>query len=234
MTGSTISLHRHGTTADFAAAIADRLATELATGLAGRGKSSFAVPGGTTPGPVFDDLAKRDLAWSQVTVTLTDERWVPVDDAASNEALLRQRLLTGKAQAASLIGLKSAAATPSAGIAEIEQRLAGVPSPFDVILLGMGGDGHFASLFPNMPATPEGLDLTTPRRCVVSDEAINGQPRISLTLPFLLQSRVILLSVRGADKMQVIDRAKTATPADLPIAALLHQDRTPVEIHYTD
>jgi 6-phosphogluconolactonase len=234
MVASKPQLHRHGDAQIFASAVADRLHGELRQGLRDRHAASFAVPGGTTPGPIFDDLANRDLDWPKVTVTLTDERWVPSDDPASNEALLRSRLVTGKARDIRVISLHDAAAAPSAGVADITRRLAKLPLPFDVVMLGMGGDGHFASLFPGMATLMGGLSLDSPSFCVASDQPINGQPRISLTLQLLLQSRVILLAVRGADKMKIIERAATATPDELPIAALLTQSRAPVEIHYTD
>jgi 6-phosphogluconolactonase len=234
MTGATVTMHRHGDAGSFAAAVSDRLTALLRQGLQMRGKASLAVPGGTTPGPVFDRLADTELDWSHVTVTLTDERWVPATDPASNEHLVRQRLLRGKAQTARLIGLHSPADTPNAGIAEVSARLDTLPLPFDAVLLGMGGDGHFASLFPGMAALAEGLALDKTTHCVASDAPINGQPRISLTLPLLLQAKVLLLAVRGADKLAVIERAKTTPPTDLPIAAVLKQERVPVEIHYTD
>jgi len=85
-----------------------------------------------------------------------------------------------------------------------------------------------------MAALAEGVALDKSTRCVASDALINGQPRISLTLPLLLQAKVLLLAVRGADKLAIIERAKKTPPTDLPIAAVLKQERVPVEIHYTD
>jgi 6-phosphogluconolactonase len=232
VTGITWHKHQHAT--DFARAVADRLTTAMQDGLQHRQSASFVVPGGTTPGPAFDDLAMRNLDWSRVSVTLTDERWVPTSDPASNEALLRQRLLVGKARSAGVISLHTTADRPSDGIAEVSKRLNALPLPFDAVLLGMGGDGHFASLFPNMPDLAEGLALENTAFCLASDQPINGQPRLSLTLQLLLRSRVLLLAIKGADKLQVIERAKTAEPLKLPVAAILQQNRVPVEIHYTD
>lgn len=160
MTGAVVTMHRHGDVDTFVAAVSDRLAVALRQGLRARQLGSLAVPGGTTPGPVFDRLSDIDLDWSHVTVTLTDERWVPATDPASNEHLVRQRLMKNKAGVARLIGLHSAAATPIAGIADISARLEALPLPFDAVLLGMGGDGHFASLFPGMPALARGWRST--------------------------------------------------------------------------
>lgn len=233
MTGASVTLHRHGDAEAFAVDVSRRLAAELGRGLQQRQAASFAVPGGSTPGPIFDRLATADLDWPRISVTLTDERWVPVTDPASNEHLVRQRLLAGKARVLTLIGLHAATATPSAAQEEVAARLGRLPLPFDAVLLGMGGDGHFASLFPGMATLADGLRAGG-LRCVASDTPINGQPRLSLTLPFLLQSRVLLLAMRGPDKLAMIERAKTASPSDLPIAAVLQQEQVPVEIHYTD
>lgn len=227
-----VTLHRHQTAAEFASAVADRLTLMLQAGLSERQAASLAVPGGTTPGPIFDNLASRRLDWPNISVTLTDERWVPVSSPDSNEALVRKHLLAGDSKAIKLIGLRTDADRPSAGIAEAAARLQTLPLPFDAVLLGMGGDGHFASLFPTMPGLPEGL--TGKALCVASDQPINGQPRISLTLPLLLQSRLLLLAIKGKDKLQILEQAKTASPTKLPIAAVLQQKQVPVEVHYTD
>ena len=229
-----VTLHQHATAADFAGAVADRLTLMLQAGLSERQSASFVVPGGTTPGPIFDNLAQRKLDWSHVSVTLTDERWVPVGSPDSNEALVRKHLLVGGAQAARLIGLHTDADRPSAGVPEVAARLQTVPLPFDAVLLGMGGDGHFASLFPTLPTLSEGLAMGSKALCLPSDQLINGQPRIALTLALLLQSRVLLLAIKGRDKLQILEQAKTTPPAKLPIAAVLQQEQVPVEVHYTD
>jgi 6-phosphogluconolactonase len=227
-------LHRHATAAAFFAATADRIAAQLELGLQERGSASFAVPGGTTPGPIFDLLAKRPLDWSRVTVTLTDERWVPATDSSSNERLVRDRLLTGPASACRLVPLYNLSAKPGLSVGETVNKLRSLDLPFDVVLLGMGGDGHFASLFPGMPNLAQGLDADGESWLIASDQPINGQPRISLSLSLLLQSQLIVLIIRGADKLAVIERARTALPTDLPIAAILQQSKVPVEIQYSN
>lgn len=229
-----ITHHRHATAEAFAQAVADRIGQQLRQGLDGRDAASLAVPGGSTPGPIFDVLAKMQLAWPKVAVTLTDERWVPASDPSSNEALLRQHLLQEASAGARVIGLYDASPKPSLGIAYAETALRQLPLPFDAVLLGMGGDGHFASLFPGLPDLAEGLNPESAAICIASDAPVNGQPRLSLSLGFLLRSRVILLAIRGAGKLAVIERAKTAAASELPIAAILRQDRVPVEIHFTE
>ena len=234
MAQSNVALHRHGSTEAFVTAVTARISEQLRLGLRERGRAALVVPGGTTPGPIFDALAREDLAWDKVAVTLSDERWVPVSDPASNEALVRQRLLAGKAKAARLIGLYNGAATPSAGLPAIAAALQDVPLPFDAALLGMGGDGHFASLFPGLRDLAAGLDLDGASPCLASDEPYKGAPRISLSLSLLVRSRVLLIAVKGADKLAALERAKTVSPQELPIVAVLRQSRVPVEIHWTE
>lgn len=234
MSGPNITLLRHDTAAAFTAAVTARLAAQLRSGLAARDAASLIVPGGTTPAPIFEALAKEEIAWDKVTVSLSDERWVPATDPASNEGLVRRHLLTGRAQATRLIGLYDGTDAPSAGLASATTRLQAMPMPVDAVLLGMGGDGHFASLFPGLADLAAGLDATGAASCLASDAPINGAPRLSLSLALLLQSRVLLLAVKGRDKLAVLERARTAEPLDLPIAALLRQSRVPVEIHWTE
>ncbi len=234
MTELKLDLHRHATAAAFFATTAERVAAQLQGGLRERSAASFAVPGGTTPGPIFDLIAQNPLDWPKIAVTLTDERWVPATDASSNERLVRDRLLTGRALVGRLVPLYTGAVTPSTGLNDATKRLRQLELPLDVVLLGMGGDGHFASLFPGMPGLDAGLDPESDAWLIASDRPINGQARISLSLGLLLRSRLIVLIVRGADKLGVIERAKTASPTELPIAAILRQTKVPVEIHYSE
>ncbi len=142
--------------APLAEALAESVAEDLRAAALERGQATLVLSGGTTPELFLDALSRQLVPWSQVTITLTDERWVAVDDAASNENLIRTRLLVGDAAEARLVPLKTAAATPEEGAAEAESRLAALPRPFDVVVLGMGEDGHIASLFPNHPALAPG------------------------------------------------------------------------------
>ncbi len=216
-----------------AVAVAARLAELLQAALASRPRAALVVPGGTTPGPVFDRLSQADLDWSRVDITLSDERWLPPDHVASNEHLLRERLLRNRAAAAHLVGLYSARPRPSAAVAEVERALAVMTRPFDAVLLGMGDDGHFASLFPGLAETATGLDPQGKAMAIALDAPVNGQPRISLSLAALLNARHILVLFHGADKHAVFEAAQAAGPAsELPIRALLRQTTTPVEIHW--
>ncbi|HTK36570.1 MAG TPA: 6-phosphogluconolactonase [Caulobacteraceae bacterium] len=208
-----------------AAAAADRIA-----GAIGEDGGDLVLTGGSTPGPVYDLLSKRSLPWDRVRITLSDERWVPPDHADSNERLVRERLLRGPAAAARFIPLKTGAPTPEAAVGTVAAALAAIRRPFSCVLLGMGDDGHIASLFPGdaMDETlrPDGPDVVRPAR------APNGTPRLSLTLAALLDSRLILVLIRGEAKRAVLRDALAGAAPHLPIAALLRQARCPVEVFW--
>jgi 6-phosphogluconolactonase len=222
----TVPIERHIDARSAAHAAGAAIATALEEGVKLRGRASFAGAGGRTPGETYAWLSTAELPWDKVTVTLTDERWVDPDSPQSNEALLRDTLLQEKGAAARLIPLWSAAPTPEAAARAAGPILAH-ELPFDVVLLGMGEDGHFASLFPGSPALVVGLDVTSKALLVAAPEGEPAplQPRISLTLAALLQSRLILLLVTGEAKLKLLE-----APGNAPIAALLKTPGAPVRI----
>ncbi len=148
------------TTEDAAGRAADALAAALSAGVRDRGAALLAVSGGRTPVPVFQALSARDLDWSRVTVTLVDERWVDPASSDSNQRLVETHLLQYRAAASRFVPMKSAGAAPEDGVAPMAAALGPAPV-FDAVLLGMGEDGHFASLFPSSPALAAGLDLAS-------------------------------------------------------------------------
>lgn len=198
---------------------ADAIARRLRDGLAERGHASLVATGGRSPGPVYDRLAAADLDWAHVAVTLSDERQVDAGSPISNARLLRERLFRGEAAAARFL--------PLTDYAEPALRRL---MPFDAVMLGMGEDGHVASLIPGSPVLAVAMD---PDGATLTAESPQGfgsppVPRITLTLAALLQSRAIFLLVAGELKRQVIARAQGGE--DLPVRALLDQDRAPVRI----
>ena len=224
---------RYDDRAALAVGVATRIAVALEAALEQRERASLVVPGGTTPGPVFDELALTPIAWSHVDVTLSDERWLPADHAESNERLVRHRLLHARAASAHFGGLYRRRPKPSDAAAEIEAALDKMARPFDVVLLGMGGDGHFASLFPGRPELPAGLDRSSPAQVIALDAPANGHPRVSLSLSAILNAELILVLFQGMEKHAVLETAKTPGSAlELPIRALLNQDAAPVEVHW--
>ena len=211
--------------ADDAHALAGRLARHVAARLAeaieARGAASLAVSGGSTPPPMFDALARETIDWSRVAVTLADERAVPLDDPASNEAMVRERLLAHEAGAARMVGLYR----EDGDLARVTGALGAIARPFDVVILGMGGDGHTASLFPDAPELEAAMASSETVLFMRPPSA--DQLRITLTRAALLDARELLLHVTGAAKRAVLEGAMDAwrergdVPATLPIARVL-------------
>lgn len=212
---------------------ADKIAELLDESIASRSAASLVVAGGTTPQPIFDRLSMMHLDWAKVHVGLTDERWVRSTHADSNEHLVRHALLRNQASSAQFHPLYSSKPRPSAGLAEAERSINSMPRPFDAVLLGMGTDGHFASLFPGLPETKAGLDLRSPALCVAVDKPQNGYARLSLTITALLHSRLILVAISGRPKRAVALQALAGT-VDTPIAALLSHRKDDLEFLWTE
>lgn len=214
-------------------ALADEIAGRLKARVAADGEASLVVTGGSTPGALYDALSRRDTAWDQVSLTLTDERWVAADSEASNERLVRERLLRGEAKAARLVPLKTGDATPATAAAGVSKALAAMPRPFEVVILGMGADGHFASLFPGNPGLAQGLAGSTDIIAIEAPGAAGSPSRLSLTLRALLDTRWIVVLVRGDEKLQVLRQAMAGDDSQgLPIAAVVHQTGVPVSLFW--
>ena len=165
-----------------ATAIAERLADALRDGIKRNGTASLVVPGGTTPVDVFEHLAGADLAWEKINVIPCDERWVAVDHADSNEGLIRRHLMIGKATRAQVCTLYRPLPSPSDTLPDVTRALQTVKRPFDAVFLGMGEDGHFASLFPGRTETASALALDQPQDLMALNTPAKGYPRIGLTL----------------------------------------------------
>ena len=213
-------------------AAASVLALALTDGVAKRGQAGFAATGGTTPAPVYDRLATMTVPWDKVVVTLTDERFVPSTDPSSNEGLVRRHLLQGEAAKASFVPLYFEGVGQDEVAAKAEPGVAQA-LPFGVVLLGVGPDGHFASLFPGNPALAAGLDPKSERTVIAVPPCAPAPdlPRISLTFQALIQSSLIVLLITGDAKKALLEG-----PVDpnLPIAAILNQDRAPVRILWAE
>ena len=210
---------------------AETLAAEVAallhTGIAERDAGSLIVPGGRTPGPFLSKLSHRALAWDKVQVSFSDERWVDAGAPESNEALVRRTLIANAAAEARIVSLYTGAASPQDGLAEAETRVAAMARPFDAVVLGMGDDGHFASLFPGEPALQTGLDLAAEALCVPAIGPSGGPPRLSLTLAALAATRHIYILATGAQKREVWQSA--ADDTSLPAHALHRLTGIPVD-----
>jgi 6-phosphogluconolactonase len=216
-----VILHRFNALETAAAALAAQVAAALREALLARGRASLVVPGGRTPSALFRALRRWEMDWTQVQVTLTDERWVPSDNSGSNAMLVQRELLAEQAAAARFVPLHNAAPSATAGAEASWRGIASLPRPFDVVVLGMGEDGHFASLFPGSPGLAAALDSRAPAACVAMRAPVAPTDRISLNLAALANVRRLFLLVTGEGKRVLIESVAQSAQMTLPIAALL-------------
>ncbi len=213
-------------------ALAKDAAQTLSNAINEKGAAILVVSGGSTPLDFFKLLSEQDLTWSKVTITLADERWVTAEHDDSNEKLVRENLLVNKASSANFTSLVSQHNTAYDGEDVIEQRLSKLGS-FDLLILGMGDDGHTASLFPGATALNDGLDMTSDKACLAVTPLHAPHQRISMTLPRLLDSQRIIIHIRKTSKMNVLQNALAGTMVEeLPVRAILQQQQTPVDVYY--
>ncbi len=198
--------------------LADKIAGQLGEFLRRDGRATLSVPGGTTPGPIFDTLSGVDLDWANVAVVLNDERWVPETSDRSNTRLVRDRLIRGRAAQARLIPLYAPADAPEDMLPALEDGLR-PHLPISVLLLGMGADMHTASLFPGADRLAEAMTTTALILPMRADAA--GEPRVTLTAPVLKAAFNIHLLITGPEKRAALDRALTLTPLEAPVRAIL-------------
>lgn len=213
------------------AALARMVAADLREGLAQRGAGTLVVPGGKSPVPFFEALRRETLDWNRVKVTLTDERWVDPTSESSNENLVRTHLLCERAAVARLISLKNGGATAAAGVPNAKGAVELMPRPFDAVVLGMGEDGHTASLFPGIDGLEALLNREIGAGVAATTAPVAPHERITLGAKLLLDTRKLYLSISGDAKRQVYEAAKwRASVTERPIAAFLRQSRVPMVV----
>lgn len=200
----------------------------LQIAIAEKGQASLIVSGGNTPKPLFAALSQADLDWSKVVISLADDRWVDINDDASNDKLVREHLLVGKASEATFISLKHDFTDAKDAVATCEAALDKLQMPFDVLILGMGEDGHTASLFPCSQELSAGLDLNSGSKYIAVQPTTAPHQRMSLTLPALLASKHIFLHLTGDAKQAVVAQALASTETQMPIKAVF--DRANVQL----
>lgn len=193
-------------------ALADQVAADLQEAVNRRAAASLAVPGGTTPAEFLSALGDRSLDWPRITALLTDERWVAPDHPRSNTALV-ERTLGARSRRYRWYPLWQAGVTPDAATAMLEAGANVVPFPLDVAVLGMGDDGHVASLFPG-----DETGFADASTHFVAVHGPGGEPRVSLSAAVLAQAREVYLLLRGAAKLEVLQRA---LGGNLPVARLV-------------
>lgn len=206
--------------------LADDIADRLRRAIEARGEASLALSGGSTPAGLYEALSKRDLDWSRVTAALVDERWVAPGEEGSNESFVRAKLQQNRAVNVRFLGLWSDAPSPAKGLAAAEARYEVVKGPFDVVVLGMGPDGHTASWFPRSQGLDRALDVSGSRLAAVKAKksAVTGDhlDRMTLTLGAVKEAQFICLLMTGDEKRAVFKRALKDGPVeDMPVRAIM-------------
>jgi len=212
-------------------AAANRIISALRRCLAAQEAASLVVGGGTSPVQCFAELSTQDIDWSRVTVLPSDDRWVPADHEDSNEKLIRDKLLVQRAAAAELLPFYASGMSVEERCRELSNDIRSIPSPFACSMLGMGADGHFASLFPDADNLATGLDLESTALCLPVETQASPWSRISLTLAALSRSDEVVLLFFGADKRTVYEDARNGND-QFPVSRLLLQKRAPVHIYW--
>ncbi|QWT19647.1 6-phosphogluconolactonase [Bacillus sp. NP157] len=216
--------------------LADQLARDIAAKLdaaiKARGKATIAVSGGGTPKMMFAVLAEQEIDWSKVSITLVDERWVDTDSDRSNARLVAQHLLHHEAHTATFVPLFDSAHKDDvdAALGDVGKRIDALGQPLDVVVLGMGPDGHTASFFPGGDNLAAALDPNGTQTVISMRAGGAGEPRITLTLPRVLDAGTLYLHIEGDDKKALLARAEAGE--ELPIGAVLGQDRVPVHVFW--
>ncbi|MEN5305112.1 6-phosphogluconolactonase [Pseudomonas sp. TWI628] len=224
-----VQLHELADARALAATLAHEVAERLRAAIAAKGQACVVLSGGRSPVPFLEKLAGEPLDWAKITVSLADERWVPVEHADSNAGLLARHLLKGAAAKARFVGLYQQAGNLDAAAASADQALAELP-PIDVLVLGMGDDGHTASLFPGSPHLAEGLDPENTRRCLPMLAPSVPRQRLSMTRSLLASAAFIALAVQGPGKLATLRAALAGKDlSEMPIRAFLHD---PLSIYW--
>lgn len=226
---SNLHLHALEDGNALAQCLARRVAEALSQALHAQGTASLMVSGGRSPIAFFEALSGYALDWHQVQVGLVDERWVAPDQEGSNEGLLRRYLLRNAATAAQLMGLYDAKCSPEQAAQRAGQRLAALKHPIDVLVLGMGDDGHTASLFPDSPNLAHALARDCTDIYLPMQAPVEPRQRISLSYPPLISARLRCLSIQGTSKLETLHKALALNAQQMPIRAFLDQ---PLEVYW--
>ncbi len=216
---------------ELAERLADRIAAILQGAVEQRGQATLAVSGGRTPERLFSALSRRDIAWGKIVVTLVDERFVPQSDSRSNARLVAEKLCVANAAAASFVSLYRPAANVEEAARFAELSVAGLPRPFDVVVLGMGADGHAASFFPDAPDLEELLENRNRGSVLPVVAASAGEPRLTLSLQLLCAARFIALHIEGEEKKRVLREA--LEERNKPVSAFFDHAENGVQVYWT-
>lgn len=227
-----MQLNQFADTQALNADFAKRLTDILQQAINERGAAYLVVSGGKTPQALFNTLSQTELAWDKVTVLLADDRWLDDSQTDSNERLVKATLLQHNASTARFISLYANTRSAFDGAAQVLERVKNLPT-FDAVILGMGEDGHTASLFPCSEQIKHGLAAEAPAVLAVAPTTAPYQ-RISLSAQRLLNSRQLFLHLVGANKLAVLDKAMAGDDVyAMPIRAFLQHPVATVTVMYT-
>lgn len=197
------------------------------------GKASLLVSGGSTPKPLFEKLSNIDIPWDKVIISLVDDRWVPSNHKDSNELLVKENLMQNFASKANFVGMYIENKTAYESDIDCSKAYQRNVYPFDVIILGMGGDSHTASLFPNNEKLEKAYDLENTNLCISIKPTTAPHDRMSLTLQGILGAKNIILHIEGEEKLKVYEDALKSTDIyATPISAVLNNEEKDIEVYH--
>ncbi|PSJ61601.1 6-phosphogluconolactonase [Pseudaminobacter soli (ex Li et al. 2025)] len=223
--------HEFASSETLASGFAKTVAKILSEAIGARGKATLAVSGGTTPGLFFRALSHEKIDWAKVIVSLVDERFVPENSPRSNAGLVAANLLQNEAAAASFVGLYSTAADVESAAKHANDVVGQRVLPLDAVILGMGGDGHTASFFPDADNLATLLDPDAEANVLPVHAPSGIEPRLTLTLPRIASAGFIALHIEGAQKRRVVEAALDDEP-HLPVRAVFDHAKVPVQIFW--
>jgi len=233
MMSSKVHLHHFENSDALAKTLAQTIADNLRDAIETRGGATLLVSGGNTPKALFEALRKMKLAWEKVTVGLCDERWVDPAHADSNELLVKETLLQEEAKRAGFSGLYIDGVSAVDAERMCSEKVEAELMPIDVLVLGMGGDAHTASLFPNNSRLEEGLDLDNPSNCIAIKPDTAPHWRMSLTRRAILSAAHLYLHFEGEPKRAVYEEAMSGEDSlAMPIRSILKQNQKELEVYY--
>ena len=215
-------------------ALADKVSGILQQAISQKGKASIAVSGGSTPKGFFKVLSNKNIDWDKVTITLADERWVDINSDDSNTRLVHENLLQNKAAAAKFFHLKQGQDLCDQTLADLNIAANSTLLPLDVLILGMGEDGHTASLFPCSAQIKQALDINNNNALIKVEPTTAPHQRITFSFASLSQSENTFLHLCGDNKKQVLAKAHNGDDVfDMPIRKFLQADNIDTQVYWS-
>ncbi len=236
------TFHKGADKQSLAEHLAGEISFQISNAIRDKGSAVLALSGGSTPKPLFEALANHDVDWSKVIITLVDERWVDEAHELSNAAFMKTYLLSKLPSSVRFVPLYQDAESIGQSLAfvianylQVTYSSVDAPRAFDVVILGMGGDGHTASFFPDASNAEELVDINSQEALHICSSPSTQVERVTWSLPVLLNTDFLALHFTGEDKKRVFEQASEGGDAtQLPIRSVLFQDRTPLNVYYAD